>query len=241
MNPRPGSVLAVAAATLMVWLATRDLPLAARTWTTLLLVPVPALLVVQARALASVEALPRMQVYVSSMVSLWSLALITVGAAYFSGITFESLGLVRTGLHEMLGWMAAVLATALAIVAVARALGIREPPLVAALLPRTRREKVTFAALSVTAGVCEELVFRGFLLGAVLTVTNSLALALIISSGAFGVMHAYQKPSGAARAAFLGMVLAIPFLSTGSLLPSMVAHAGVDLLAGLVLRDRLLR
>ncbi len=42
---------------------------------------------------------------------------------------------------------------------------------------------------------------------------------------------------GALRAAALGALLALPLLLTGSLLPSMIAHAGIDILAGLWLRD----
>lgn len=233
--------IVLSAAALLVWLAAHELPWAVRAWTVFLLVALPALLVAQTRALGHLEELPRTEVYVSSIVSLWGLAALTLLAARVSGIGLVELGLVGAGAGAVVAWTAGTVAAAFGLIFVARALGVTESPIVALLLPRTRRERLVFALLSVTAGICEELVFRGFLLPVLADATGSLALALVLSSGVFGIMHAYQQPAGAARATLLGMLLAIPFLATGSLLPSILAHAGIDLLAGLVLRDRLLR
>lgn len=233
--------LALSAAALLVWLAAHELPWAVRAWTVFLLVALPALLVAQAKALAHVEELPRTEVYLSSIVSLWALAGLTLLAARVSGIGLVELGVVGEGVASVVLWTAGTIAVAIGMLFLAQALGVTEARLVALLLPHTRRERLVFAALSVTAGVCEEFVFRGFLLPVLADATGSLGLALVLSSGVFGIMHAYQQPAGAARATLLGMLLAIPFLATGSLLPSILAHAGIDLLAGLVLRDRLLR
>jgi membrane protease YdiL (CAAX protease family) len=57
----------------------------------------------------------------------------------------------------------------------------------------------------------------------------------------FGIMHAYQDVGGAARAAILGAVLAVPVVLTGSIVPAMVAHAAIDLTSGLLLARWLLR
>jgi len=233
--------LVLAGAALLVWLAAPELPWAVRAWTVFLLVALPALLVAQAKALAHIEGLPRTEVYISSIVSLWALAALTLFASRAAGIGLVELGVVGERVASVVLWTAGTIAVAIGMLFLAQALGVTEARIVALLLPRTRRERWVFALLSVTAGVCEELVFRGFLLPVLADATGSLALALVLSSGAFGIMHAYQQPAGAARATLLGMLLAVPFLATGSLLPSILAHAGIDLLAGLVLRDRLLK
>jgi membrane protease YdiL (CAAX protease family) len=66
-------------------------------------------------------------------------------------------------------------------------------------------------------------------------------MAVLVSSAAFGMMHSYQRASGALRAGALGALLAAPFLLTGSIYPSMAAHAAYDIVAGLLLADWLVR
>ena len=109
------------------------------------------------------------------------------------------------------------------------------------LIPHTAAEKGVFAGLSISAGICEEVAFRGFLLAALTSATGSAITALAVSSIVFGVMHSHQNPGGAARASVLGGVLAIPLIATGSLLPSIAAHALIDLAGGLWLHRWLLR
>ncbi len=101
------------------------------------------------------------------------------------------------------------------------------------LLPHTREELRWFAALSITAGICEELLYRGY---ALWTFTPSLglygaALAIIVL---FGAGHAYQGPSHAIRATAAGAVMTAVVLLTGSLIPAIVLHALMDLGGGAV-------
>lgn len=234
-------MLAVCLAAAVAWLATGDLPSAARIWTVVLLVPLPSLAVWQARTLPHPEQLPRSQIYLSTIISLWVLALITAAFAAFAGFSRIRLGLFLPPDDRFLPWSLAPVAGGLAIVYAARALGVRESPILAHLIPRSRNERRLFGALSLTAGITEEFIFRGFLLTALLQATGSLALATLLSAAAFGVVHAYQDPAGAARAAALGTLLAAPVLATGSILPAMIAHALLDLVLGLVLADQLMR
>ena len=64
-----------------------------------------------------------------------------------------------------------------------------------------------------------------------------LGLAATLSIAAFAASHAYQGWTGTARVAILGTLLTIPFLVTGSIYPSMIAHAAIDILSGLILAD----
>jgi uncharacterized protein len=109
------------------------------------------------------------------------------------------------------------------------------------LMPSSPREKGLFVALSLTAGITEEIVFRGFVLYALLLATASLPLAVLLSSGVFGMVHAYQHPIGVLRAALLGALLAVPVLVHGSIYPAIAAHVLIDLLSGLWLARYLLR
>jgi len=90
-----------------------------------------------------------------------------------------------------------------------------------------------FAALSVTAGVCEEWVCRGFVLHYLVAAPWHLSLgtAVILSAAVFGLNHLYQGLSGMVTTGVLGLILALLYLATGSLLLPMVLHALIDLRA----------
>jgi uncharacterized protein len=234
-------VLVFATTCAAAWVATHDLHLTARLWTVMLLVPLPAFAIWQARSLPDPSVLPRQQVYLSTIVSLWTLALATAAVAWHADLPLAALGLFSPGIGPILAWGGGATGVGLALILIARALGIRETRLLAHLLPRSAAERSWFAALSITAGATEEFIFRGFLFATLLHVTSSPAAAALLSAAAFGIVHAYQDPAGAARAACLGVVLTAPVLDSGSILPSMLAHASLDLIAGLVMGHRLLR
>lgn len=244
-SPNPGArlwpAIAASAGAVLVWTAAAELTIVPRVWTTFLVGVLPVLLIAQTRVIPEARQLPRRTLYGSSAISLWGLAGATALVAVFAGISPATLGLTPLPWTAALLWTIAVTATAVLLLFVARAAGIRESEFVAYLMPQTRDEKVLFAGLALTAGICEELVFRGFLIPALDQATGSLVAAAAVSSAVFGVLHAYQRPAGAARAAVLGALLAAPLLATGSLVPGIAAHALIDLLSGLLLRDRLLR
>jgi membrane protease YdiL (CAAX protease family) len=95
------------------------------------------------------------------------------------------------------------------------------------LLPRTAEEGRTFAALSLTAGLCEELLYRGWLIGWLAPFTGMPAAA-VLSTAAFGAAHLYGGRSLALRATAMGAVLCALFLLSGSLWVSILLHAFVD-------------
>jgi uncharacterized protein len=101
-----------------------------------------------------------------------------------------------------------------------------------ALLPRTTAERRLFTLVGVTAGVCEEWLYRGFLLAVVAAVGgDGLPEPLLVAIGAlaFGLAHAYQGLAGIVSTGVLGGVMAGLYLGTGSLLLPVVLHALVDL------------
>ncbi len=108
-----------------------------------------------------------------------------------------------------------------------------EPPVHAtlALLPRSPAERRLFAVVGVTAGVCEEWLYRGFFLAVVAAVVGDVPQVLLVAVGAaaFGLAHAYQGLPGIVLTGVLGGVFAALYLETGSLLLPVLLHAAVDL------------
>lgn len=110
------------------------------------------------------------------------------------------------------------------------------------ILPHTRDERRWFTILSATAGVCEELVYRGFIMWVLASYTGA-APALLLQALLFGLGHAYQGRQGVLKTSAVGLVMALIVVATGWLLPAMIVHALIDVGAGVVafavLRDDL--
>ena len=100
-----------------------------------------------------------------------------------------------------------------------------------ALLPRTTGERRLFTLVGVTAGVCEEWLYRGFFLAVVTAVGDGLPAPVLVAVGAvaFGLAHAYQGVAGIVTTGVLGGVMAGLYLGTGSLLLPVLLHALIDL------------
>ena len=102
---------------------------------------------------------------------------------------------------------------------------------VGSLLPRSASERRLFGAVAVTAGIAEEVVYRGFGIAVLAALAPALPWwGLIAAAGAgFGVAHAYQGLAGILTTGLLGSVLAAVYLDTGSLLVPVLLHALIDL------------
>ena len=107
------------------------------------------------------------------------------------------------------------------------------------LLPHDRREMSWWRALSVTAGICEEVVYRGFLIAVLAAAMNTWA-AVLLAAFIFGLNHAYQGPKGILKTGLVGLVLGGLFALTGSLWAPMLVHVVMDLAAGYVGRRAIL-
>lgn len=105
-------------------------------------------------------------------------------------------------------------------------------------MPHDRRTYRTFFWLSITAGIVEEILYRGFVfwyLGQFLPVWA----VVLVSALAFGVGHSYQGASGIVRVTLVGIVFGGYYLLTGSIWLPIVAHAVLDILQGAMLLEYL--
>jgi membrane protease YdiL (CAAX protease family) len=102
-------------------------------------------------------------------------------------------------------------------------------------LPQTGKEYFHFIFLALTAGICEEIIFRGYfiryfqcLLGSEETYT----LAILLPAVIFGVVHIYQGWHAVVKIGAMAIMFGYVFVHTDSLWLLILVHALVDLIGG---------
>jgi len=182
----------------------------------------------------------RLEFYQSSIVGQWIIVLLVAVAVLGSGSVLSTLGVAWPI------WTAETFAVTLIVVL----LTLTQTPIVPAvrtrlanspsllralyplrnLLPRSKKERERWVSLSATAGICEEIIFRGFLFFYVQDVLGlSLYSAVIISSAIFGISHAYQGTGNVLRTGAIGLLFGTTYAMTDSLLVPIVLHVVLDL------------
>lgn len=101
----------------------------------------------------------------------------------------------------------------------------RVAPDFSALIPVTSEERGLFAVVAVTSGICEEIVFRGWLLFALHYFLGVSGILLVVAGGIiFGLAHSYQGPLGVLATALAGAFFCMLYLGTGTLLIPILLH-----------------
>jgi membrane protease YdiL (CAAX protease family) len=206
-----------------------------------LLVAVPAVATAQLPLIASVR-VERLSAYWGSIATLWLLG----SACWLVGTRrggAAALGLFGLAPVSMALWSVGLTVGGLLTILLFREISVRtgaeDSPVLRELMPRTRQEKGVFGLLSLAAGVAEELAYRGYAIP-MLAPLLGVGGAAILTSTVFGVLHGYQGWLGTVRTGLMGGLLAWGFLASGSLWPPIVAHTAIDLIAGIVLGEKLL-
>lgn len=109
--------------------------------------------------------------------------------------------------------------------------GIQGPAELEPMLPRNAKERWCAVGTSVTAGVCEEIVFRGLLIAVGVSLGLPLYVAAGLSLAVFTLAHLYQGPKSMLGVGLIGLVLTYLYLSSGSLLLPILVHVLIDLRA----------
>jgi membrane protease YdiL (CAAX protease family) len=102
------------------------------------------------------------------------------------------------------------------------------------MLPRRGIELTLWIALSISAGICEETIFRGYLQRQFMALTKSAPAGILLSAAAFGAAHAYQGFRMAILIGLYGAMFGILAYWRGSVRPGMIAHAWNDSLNGVL-------
>ena len=113
-----------------------------------------------------------------------------------------------------------------------RALGAGGAKTVASLLPQSALEILIWIGASITAGICEELAFRGFLQRQLHALTGNIYLAVLSQGVVFGLFHAYQGWRNVAVISVLGIMFGMLAAWRGNLRANIIVHSWADIWGG---------
>jgi hypothetical protein len=181
--------------------------------------------------------------YVFGICAEWVLLLIAWWGLRMKGVAFAELLGFRRGLRALaedvgaaaVFWIAAVIV--LGVIGLSlKAAGLSAPQkTLMAIAPSTPLEVLLWMVLSMSAGFCEEFVFRGYLLQQFASVGAGVWLGVACSSLLFGASHGYEGAAGMIAITAYGAMFCMLVLVTRSLRPGMIAHAWHDIFSGVAL------
>ena len=104
------------------------------------------------------------------------------------------------------------------------------------LAPRGGLQLVMWVLVCVTAGFCEETIFRGYLQKQFIAWSGSAAMGVVASAVVFGACHVYQGVKPAIVITVYGLMFGILAQWRKSLRPGMMTHALHDTVSGIAVR-----
>jgi membrane protease YdiL (CAAX protease family) len=104
------------------------------------------------------------------------------------------------------------------------------------MLPQNQLEILLWTLTSITAGICEEIIFRGYFQRQFSAWTGNVSAGVVLSAVAFGAGHIYQGWRSAIIILVYGLLFGILAEFRKSLRPGMMTHAWHDGFAGLASR-----
>jgi len=192
------------------------------------------------RASAAGVAGARVRGYLLTILTAWGLTACVVALWLAFGRPFDYLRL-GIGIPARTGIGLALAITYIVFAGMQRRTALRRPDIADsvrkqlgradALMPHTAREYRLFQMVAITAGICEEVLYRGFVIW-YLAIWTALIPAALLSSILFGFAHIYIGLPHVLRTTIVGAVFAILVLGTGSLWPAIFLHAAIDLFSG---------
>lgn len=110
------------------------------------------------------------------------------------------------------------------------------PSYVGAMMPATRAQKRLYGVVALSAGIAEEILYRGFLVFVLAAGLPAIGIwgSVLVSSALFALGHLYQGPSGMLRTFVIGLIMCLIYLSSGTLVFGMLIHVLIDAVGVLV-------
>src|SRR5580704_4760988 len=174
-----------------------------------------------------------LQIYAWNILALWSLAGVCVWITRTNYLTLNDLGERPGNAHRVL-LISGILIAIIVLLIGAQKKQKKKPnqerlnkslDRVRRMLPKTSTERAVWIVVSITAGVCEEVLYRGWLLSLFAATLGSVWLGLLVSSVIFGFAHTYQGRRAIFGTGVIGVFFGLIFIFSGSLIPGQVLHA----------------
>jgi membrane protease YdiL (CAAX protease family) len=191
-------------------------------------------------AMPKVSVRERLTLYASTIAFQWFAVAVVAWRAWAHGFVASQLGLT---IHERTRILVASTVGAVAIASfqwlnlrrVGRVPVEARGPLQAIaerILPQSTAELLPYFALAITAGLCEEFLYRGFAMAVLLHVGFQAWAVVLLSSLLFGLAHSYQGRGGIVMTLLIGIILGSSRIVFDSLVPAIFWHSAVDVVAG---------
>lgn len=110
----------------------------------------------------------------------------------------------------------------------------RGAPTPSSLLPGNGVERLGWAAVALSAGFCEEVVYRGYLQSQLAWFTRREGAGILLQALLFGIAHGEQGGAAALRSVVYGVLFGVVARWRRSLWPGIVCHVAIDLTSGFV-------
>jgi membrane protease YdiL (CAAX protease family) len=187
-----------------------------------------------------VSAMERLTLYASTIAFQWFAVAVVAWRAWAHGFKASQLGLT---VHDRSGILVASI-VGTATIAALQWLNLRRVGRIPAeargslqaiaerILPQSTVELLPYLALAITAGLCEEFLYRGFAMAVLIHVGLQAWAVVLVSSVLFGLAHSYQGRGGIVMTVLIGLILGTSRLAYGSLVPAIFWHSAVDVVAG---------
>lgn len=158
----------------------------------------------------------------------WALFAFLLSDLRRAGLTLGSVGVPRISRRE--GWVSVgvgvLLMTIVAVVGDSTSARIVDGPWI---LPRLVEEKLFMLLVAVTAGVCEETIFRGYLFHGLRDLNVGAGTAVLLSTLSFVLIHGLEQPIVlVVFRACVGLVFAGLYAWSGSLRLPIALHIAFD-------------
>jgi hypothetical protein len=177
----------------------------------------------------------RIQIYERTMMTEWLMFGLVLAGVWWHRASLETvLGRRWSSLTQFMRDLGIGLLFLILVVVMGSMLSHGDDSATRSILPQGSREMFLWLGLSLTAGICEEALFRGYLQRQFISVTRSVPAGVVLSGIAFGGAHVYQGWRMAVQIGVLGGIGGVIAYWCRSVRPGMIEHFLQDVLGGLM-------
>lgn len=193
----------------------------------------------------------KIKLYWSNSLGLWLMAIAVMTVWWWSGRPFAALGLTPN-LPIIKGWAFWLSLLFVTLYLLDHFMDVYYQPRrekieeklegELSFLPFNRKEYLHFVVLALSAGICEEIVFRGYFIAyfsSLFAIYNSgVFLAILFPAIIFGVIHYYQGWKAVLKIVVMAILFGLIYYFNGALWWLILYHFLVDLVGGSIALNR---